>query len=178
MKYLTEQELLDRAAGLGGYWTRAKARARWPYMQRAIELLKETGASKVAEAGTEGITLTSSSTVIPGKPELDLDRVPWPYRDKQFDCFVALQVWEHLRRPRDAFREAARISRWAILSTPFEWGPRETARKNHRGISLSRINRWAGGRKPRTWRLVAEPDRPEKRRIVCLWHFGEGGNKR
>jgi hypothetical protein len=52
----------------------------------------------------------------------DATVVPWPFADKAFDLFLALQVFEHLRdRQPEAFLEVRRIARHAILSLPIDW---------------------------------------------------------
>ncbi len=52
----------------------------------------------------------------------DATVVPWPFADKSFDLFVALQVFEHLGdRQREAFLEVRRIARHAIVSLPIDW---------------------------------------------------------
>ena len=44
-----------------------------------------------------------------------------PFDDESFDCLCALEVLEHLERPRDALTEMARVARKAlILSVPRE----------------------------------------------------------
>jgi SAM-dependent methyltransferase len=44
-----------------------------------------------------------------------------PYDDGSFDCVCALEVLEHLERPRDALSEMARVaSRTLVLSVPRE----------------------------------------------------------
>jgi SAM-dependent methyltransferase len=44
-----------------------------------------------------------------------------PFDDKSFDCVCALEVLEHLERPRDALTEIARVARKALLlSVPRE----------------------------------------------------------
>lgn len=47
---------------------------------------------------------------------------PWPIANKQYDLFIALQVWERLDNKQSrAFREVMRVSRAAILSFPYLW---------------------------------------------------------
>ena len=47
---------------------------------------------------------------------------PWPVVDKQYDLFIALQVWEHLSNNQSrAFREVMRISKAVVLSFPYNW---------------------------------------------------------
>jgi SAM-dependent methyltransferase len=44
-----------------------------------------------------------------------------PFEDGSFDCVCALEVLEHLERPRDALTELSRVSRrWLLVSVPRE----------------------------------------------------------
>lgn len=72
----------------------------------------------------------------------DATIVPWPFEDKQFDLFIALQVWEHLgTRQAEAFREVRRVARHAILSLPVNWEMANPADIHHM-ISEERVLSW------------------------------------
>ena len=52
----------------------------------------------------------------------DATKVPWPFEDKQFGLFIALQVFEHLgQRQPEVFGEVRRVARHAIISLPIDW---------------------------------------------------------
>lgn len=72
----------------------------------------------------------------------DATSVPWPFDDKAYDLFVALQVFEHLgdRQP-DAFREVRRVARHAILSLPIDWVMADPANCHH-GLTHERALAW------------------------------------
>jgi hypothetical protein len=72
----------------------------------------------------------------------DATVVPWPVADKQFDLFLALQVFEHLKdRQHEAFMEVRRIARHAILSLPIDW-VMDDPRNCHHMISEERALSW------------------------------------
>lgn len=169
MSYLTKRQYTEQIKRQA-YWQTAPA-DRWAYMSRAIKMLKELHATKIIEAGSEGIPLNKYSIVLPSRPEFDLNKTPYPYQNKEFDAFVALQVWEHLTKRHEAFSEAKRISRAVILSLPYNWTEKQTKHENHREITMEEIAGWAG-RAPDTTKLIAGAG--GKNRIICLWKFEEG----
>jgi hypothetical protein len=72
----------------------------------------------------------------------DATVMPWPVGDKQFDLFLALQVFEHLKdRQHEAFMEVRRIARHAILSLPIDW-VMDDPRNCHHMISDERALSW------------------------------------
>jgi hypothetical protein len=72
----------------------------------------------------------------------DATVVPWPFADKAFDLFVALQVFEHLGdRQREAFLEVRRIARHAIVSLPIDW-IMDDPTDSHHMISEARALSW------------------------------------
>jgi hypothetical protein len=167
MSFLTKRQYTNKIKN-SDYWQKAPA-DRWAYMSRAIKILKTLDARRIIEAGSEGIPLYKHSTILPDYPAFDLNKTPYPYNDKEFDVFVALQVWEHLTERREAFNEARRISKAVILSVPFNWTERQTRHENHRGITMKEIGSWAG-RAPDETKTVSAGG---KKRIVCLWTFKE-----
>lgn len=72
----------------------------------------------------------------------DATVAPWPFADKSYDLFVALQVFEHLgdRQP-EAFREVRRIARNAVVSLPIDWVMADPANCHHR-LSNERALSW------------------------------------
>jgi hypothetical protein len=72
----------------------------------------------------------------------DATDVPWPFADKAYDLFVALQVFEHLgTRQREAFLEVRRVARHAILSLPIDWVMADPANCHH-GLTNERVLAW------------------------------------
>jgi Methyltransferase domain len=72
----------------------------------------------------------------------DATVIPWPFADKSFDLFLALQVFEHLKdRQPQAFLEVRRIARHAILSLPIDW-VMEDPRNKHHMIPHERVMSW------------------------------------
>jgi hypothetical protein len=97
--------------------------------------------------------------VIPYSLKTDSGRVVIP--DKYFDCFVALQVWEHLENHEQAFNEVMRISKTAILSFPYRWTHSD---KQHNNIDESVIAKWTCNIPPVHVKKI-------KNRIIYLWRF-------
>lgn len=172
--YLTHQAYLNRIANMNSkYWNEGK-KYRWQYMSYVIDALQIMGAKKTIEAGASGMPLNSDSFLM-DYPEYDLNKIPYkiiisekikiqsgemekitevysPYaKDKYFDCFIALQVWEHLDRQEDAFREVMRISKAAILSFPYKW---TWGDKRHRGIDGKKIEKWTCGVVPEKIKII------------------------
>jgi hypothetical protein len=72
----------------------------------------------------------------------DATSAPWPIRDKAYDLFVALQVFEHLGTAQpEAFLEVRRIARHAILSLPIDWVMADPANCHH-GLTNDRVLGW------------------------------------
>ncbi len=72
----------------------------------------------------------------------DATKVPWPIGDQEYDIFVALQVFEHLRDAQNtAFSEVRRIARHAIISLPIDWVMDDPADCHHR-ITDERALEW------------------------------------
>jgi hypothetical protein len=72
----------------------------------------------------------------------DASSTPWPFEDKAYDLFVALQVFEHLGpRQSEAFREVRRVARNAIISLPIDWVMEDPANCHHQ-LSEERALSW------------------------------------
>lgn len=72
----------------------------------------------------------------------DARNVPWPIADKQYDLFVALQVFEHLgSSQREAFAEVCRIARHAVISVPIDWQMADPSNCHHQ-ISQATALSW------------------------------------
>lgn len=91
---------------------------------------------------------------------------PWPIADRQYDVFVALQVFEHLRgAQREAFGEACRVARHAIVSLPIDWvmsNPNDC----HHQISQERAFSWFSPRLPTR---IIEGNPGPKSRIIYVF---------
>jgi hypothetical protein len=100
----------------------------------------------------------------------------WPFEDKQFDMFIALEVWEHLwntnkkkvqenwgpieRKKKygvenpniqpNVFKEVMRVSKRAILSFPYMWGEHNLCGPDncHYQIDRETIKKWTCGVEP------------------------------
>jgi hypothetical protein len=162
MNYLTLKKLeIYVKNSIGKYW-KDGYRYRWKYMGYVIEQLKTMNPKTICEAGANGVLLCKESFSM-DLPDYDLNLIPYPFKDKQFDCFVALQVWEHLNKRSEAFREVTRISKAAILSFPYEW---KHGDKRHRNIDWKKIKKWTCGIKPVSTKLISD-------RIVYIWKFNQ-----
>jgi hypothetical protein len=72
----------------------------------------------------------------------DARKTPWPFKDKQYDLFIALRVFQHLfPKQKEAFLEAKRIAKNIIIVVP------ETYRDN-RGIPTEKFIEWNNNKKP------------------------------
>jgi hypothetical protein len=172
MSYLTRETFLKKVEASGSkYWQEGK-NYRWQYMSYVIDRLKEIcpDDSKLIEAGTSGMPLSDRSYLYE-YPECDLNQIPFrlktlrePIIDKNFDCFVALQVWEHLDNQSAAFQEVMRISKSAILSFPYMWPKSKGHDARHVGIDDIKIKQWTCGVKPEKTKLI-------NNRMVCVWIF-------
>jgi glycosyltransferase involved in cell wall biosynthesis len=111
-----------------------------------------------------------------------------PFADASFDCVCALEVLEHLERPRDALAEMARVARGALLvSVPREpiWRVAHVvARRDVRrlGNTPGHINHWSSRafeqlvsefghvtslRRPFPWTVILiEPHGPHRRQVA------------
>ena len=132
-------------------------RKRWGYtgiaLAEATKLITKHGLQNALElgvpvrpiiAGADCMDYRVRPQLQPGLPMTihDATVVPWPFGDKQYDLFVALQVFEHLgdRQPQ-AFLEVRRIARHAILSLPIDWDLADTTNIHH-GITHERVLSW------------------------------------
>jgi len=140
---------------------------RWKYFKRVIKLIKKIKPKSVLELGAYKLPIVKNSEVMDIKKMrctniiYDATKTPWPIKDKQYDLFIALQVWEHLReKQQQAFKEVMRISRSAILSFPLNWKlPKDINYfknkdknkqfiKKHEGITGKKISEWTLNVKP------------------------------
>jgi hypothetical protein len=164
MEYLTKEQCLE----LGEKYKYYKNCCRWEYWSIVIDYLKAIKPKSCLELGPYVQSLVLDGHTMDKSEEFnptylwDATVTPWPVKNKQYDVFVALQVWEHLQGKRfKAFREVVRISNWAILSFPYRWKTNSL----HRGINKPKIRKWV-----RPYRPLIKP-KIIKNRIIYLFNF-------
>lgn len=176
--YLTKEIFLERCSKLDKHYWREGSAYRWDYMSHVISMLKIMGAKNICEAGTYYMPLNDESFLIELERQhlvnrdgeiQDLNVVPFSFLDYDdyingncfgaFDCFVALQVWEHLENQLEAFNHVCEISKNVILSFPYKWNHGDD---RHRGIDDKKIAEWTGGKKPVYETVIHN-------RKICVW---------
>ena len=185
MNYSDFQELLNSSRGK--YYE-----GRWAYFSEVIKIIKENqGISKILELGPSVQTIVKKCDIMVkpendvwGRPqeyilkeyEHDATVAPWPIRDKEYDLFIALQVWEHLEgKQKQAFKEVMRTSKMAILSFPYMWDcPKDNANyPEHHMIDEKIISEWTLNIQP--IKVIKIPRTGEKvskgPRIIYFWKF-------
>lgn len=134
LSFLTKEEYSEITKKLeGGHWTPQTIDTRWDYHYRTIELiraLKIENAHEILEMGTMGVSCVKGSDTIdyaerwnfPGKEPTylhDARIFPWPVKNKQYELFVALRVYQHLTpHQKECTLESMRISKKVILVVP------------------------------------------------------------
>lgn len=160
MEFLTKEEYFKKANEFK-YWRKSR-NERWKYMSVVLDELKKHNPNSILEAGTNALPLSKDSYILSLREyELvnkngiihNLDDFPYPFEDKQFDFFVALQVWEHIKEKQKAFQEICRISENVILSFPYKWGK---SHKDHGNIDDETIRKWTNNLEPTYTKLVAK----------------------
>ncbi len=125
---------------------------RWGYMSAVIDVMRNMEFDSCLELGTNGFRLVEDSDTMDlkqyeGLTYLHDAREPFPIGDKEYDLFVALQVWEHLHGcQQDAFAEVIRVSRKAILSFPYLWHCPSSP--HHHGLTHQMFREWTLGVPP------------------------------
>jgi hypothetical protein len=147
-------------------------RGRWDYYNEAADLGLATQPNNCLELGCHTLPLYKQSVTM----DVDATRnpavihnaetTPWPFDDKQFDLFVALQVWEHLGdRQVAAFNEVRRVAKTAVLSFPLMWMD-EPLTDFHHGITMEKIAGWTMNVAPQ--KVVIMPPWSHKRAIYMF----------
>jgi hypothetical protein len=96
----------------------------------------------------------------------DATSVPWPFNDRTYDLFVALQVFEHLDgHQRAVFKEVCRIARHAVISVPIDWEMRDPTNCHHM-ISRETALSWFAPRVPT--RILQGNPAPKSRLIFVF----------
>lgn len=168
--YLTHTSYLKKIKKLNSKYWNEGASYRWQYMNFVILTMQNAGYKNIIEAGASGMPLNDESYLF-DYPKHDLDYTPFimdcngdeiKIPEKFFDCFVALQVFEHLKNQAQTFKEIKRISQNAILSFPYKW---KSGDDMHRNIDEKIIARWTNNEKPVKKTLI-------KNRIIYHYKFG------
>lgn len=194
--YLSFEEYAERTRKLGGkHWNPRILERRWDYHRKALEILKEIGPDRpkdVLEMGTMGITLVNGSDTIDyadawnfeGKSPTyvhDARMLPWPMRDRQYEVFVALRVFQHLvPKQAECLGEALRVARKVIIVVPPIYSHPKLV--HSRGIGYTEFLRMRNGIHPNRYLSTDlgdlyywDGDRPsttEKRRVSTrIRHF-------
>lgn len=164
---------------------------RWEYFKEVIQIVQEEDFQSVVELGPGLFPIVKNADVILnpeedsfGRPSVfvgntyrfDATTKPWPIADKQYDLFIALQVWEHLDNKQSrAFREVMRISKAAILSFPYQWegGEEKPSHRAHRYLDRELIEDWTLRIKPEKIIEIARtgPEFSKGPRIIYFWKF-------
>lgn len=153
---------------------------REKYLGKVIEIINDQIIGKglpfnsVLELGPYKLPIVEGADVMDKNINLvdikykqDATKIPWPIKDKAYDLFIALQVWEHLgNRQKEAFKEVMRISKMAILSFPYKW---TVGHQNHLGIDEKVISEWTLGVKPVFTEIVS-------RRAIYFFIFDQDMN--
>ena len=159
---------------------------RWDYFSEVVKILGGCEFDSCLELGPKRQPLVVEADVMDCRPHIpgikylhDATHVPWPVGDKQYDMFVALQVWEHLGAKGEdgpkvqAFNEVRRIAKQAVLSFPLMWRCRQRGHcKNvHCEIPESTIYKWAHHLQPKTVIKVKETGGMLHTRMICHYEF-------
>jgi len=171
MNLITKEEF-DKLAEEYRYW-----RERWSYIGVVANILEQESFDTVLEMGNKGVP------IVKGSDSMDIEAyegltylhdakiTPWPLKDKEYDVFIALQVWEHLRdKQEDAFKEVIRCSKIAILSFPYKWNcPNDPM---HHNIDENRIKKWTLGIKPtEIIPVITSNSENSRNRIIYVFKF-------
>lgn len=171
MEFLTRKKCLE----IGKMHPYYEGCVRWEYWKIVVKYLKIINPKSSIELGA-----TRRSLVIDGdrmgknkieKPDLlwNAFDIPWIIKDKQYDVFIALQVWEHLKgKQKEVFKEVPRISNWAIFSFPYKW----KGNSSHSKITKRKIKEWTYPYVP-----FSKPRIVRNKRIIYVFKFS-GRNRK
>jgi hypothetical protein len=170
VEYLTKEKCIE--LGIDDYNCYID---RWEYWRVVVNCLKVINPESCLELGAREKSIVLDGDTMNKCSYEDLTymwnafKQPWPIKNKQYDVFVALQVWEHLKGNQNkVFKEVVRISNWAILSFPFKW----RGNSSHSKINKSKISRWNYPYVP-----FAKPIIAMKKRIIYIYKFSKEEKK-
>lgn len=139
MTPITKQQF-DDALAKDSYW-----KGRWWYYEKTIWIARQFKAKTVLELGANSLPVFADSDVMGlGKsPSIkfkrDACKLPWD-EIGQYDLFIALQVFEHLKgKQREVFEEVKRHCKHAILSIPYQW---RNSIEGHNGLDDKTLLAW------------------------------------
>jgi len=146
-------------------------RGRWSYLGKVTDMINKIAPHSALEIGAHRFSVVHGSDIMDISNALpniayrhDATQTPWPVKDKAYDLFLALQVWEHLGdKQSEAFAEVMRVSRAAILSFPYKW---DKPGNCHHNIDEHTIERWTLGVAPRRVEMA-------KGRIIYFFNFDD-----
>jgi hypothetical protein len=169
-------------------------RGRWEYYKEVVGIVERESFDNVIELGPGNMPIVKNGDVILnpledqfGKPNetyghvytFDATMKTWPIKNKEYDLFIALQVWEHLdSKQTRAFREVMRIAKKAILSFPYNWDGgliERPSHRAHRDVDIELIRDWTLNVEPKmTIEIGRTGDEFSKGpRLICFWDFSE-----
>ncbi|QLA16089.1 methyltransferase domain-containing protein [Desulfolutivibrio sulfoxidireducens] len=172
MHFLTFDEYLGQIAASGRAYWKKSASERWEYLAAAMGMAQVYMPESLLEIGSAGLKCSRDSIGIdtnrdfPAEVYHDICEVPWPFKDKEFDMVLALQVFEHLKgHQRESFQEVKRVSKSFILSIPYKW--KRDPGNCHNNLSESDLYAWTGMH-PNCMAIVGHPRRL---RLVARYAF-------
>lgn len=148
---------------------------RWELYSKVQGLIAQANPTSVLELGAYRLPLVKGCDTMDRFDKFhptyvhDAGLTPWPIAKQQYEMFIALQVWEHLKgRQQIAFSEVRRIAKRAILSFPYRWNCPQT-NPSHHGITEETIAEWTAGFPPVKVEIV--PSHNNHRRIIYQYDF-------
>lgn len=167
MQYVTRSDF-DAIAAQDKYY---KSTERWDLYEAAAAVIQSIAPESTLELGPYRLPIVCDGHTMDRHEYLhptinhDACEFPWPV-ERDYDVFVALQVWEHLEgHQQQAFREVQRFASHAILSFPYEWDC--PTNPSHHGITKDVISNWTLNHEPSSVQII--PSTRNYRRI--LYHF-------
>lgn len=170
LSFLTKEEYSEITKKLeGGHWTSETIDTRWDYHHRTIELIRALNieiSKDVLEMGTMGVSCVKGSDTIdyserwnfPGKEPTylhDARVFPWPVKNKQYELFVALRVYQHLTPyQKECTLEAMRIAKKVILVVPATYNNKVLP--NSAGITYTDFVEYLNGIHPNLYLPTAQ----------------------
>jgi hypothetical protein len=147
-------------------------RGKWGYFSRAIDYLNSEPIGSALELSiTQNSDRLIKDSTSMGLSNCDINHdvvnTPWPINDKQFDAFIALDVFPHLEgNQTKVFAEIRRTANKAILSFPLEWRFNGVSFAEH-NITEALVKEWTLGETPHRSDIVGFG----KKRLIQFFKF-------